>query len=363
MSVDAAPPAAAPTPKPGKNKPLRKGNRTMRDHVGSLGVGITLTIIGVVLATIALVSMPIDWNQLWVFLLSCAIIYVGVARIGKWIWGPKFDLLIWFCIAWLVIIVGSAILAPILPLQEYKDIAQTLDAPAMQRPDVLSPYLLGTNNFGLDLLARVIYGARASLVVALLAVAIGMVLGGAIGLLAGFFRKSVDTVVGIFTNSLLAIPPLILLIALATVLPANMRNLALALSLLALPSMIRMARANTLNYAQREFVLAARSMGATNMRLMVREILPNLILPLLSYAMVIISALIVAESSLSFLGLGIKPPEPSWGNMIAEGEGNTFRDHPHIVLVPGAALFLTVFSFNMLGERARSFFDSRQAKV
>lgn len=335
-------------------KPKRKGN---------LGLGIAAAIIGILIMLGALISMPIGWLQLLVVVIGFAVFYFGVDRALSWFFGPNFDLLTWACAAWIVVLVLAAILAPVLPLQEHQNLALSLSAPAMQRPDVLSPYLLGTNNFGLDLLARVIYGARASLVVALLAVLIGIVIGGVIGMLAGFFRKTTDTVVGIFTNALLAIPPLILLIALATVLNPNIRNLAFALSLLAIPSFIRMSRANTLTFAQREFVLAARSMGATNIRLMLREITPNVLLPLLSYSMVIISALIVAEASLSFLGLGIQPPQPSWGNMISEGEGTTFREHPHIVLVPGAVLFMTVFAFNMLGERARTKWDTRQAKL
>ncbi|MGJ3507655.1 ABC transporter permease [Enemella sp. A6] len=355
-TVDAA--AADPiTPPPGDVPKFKRK--------GSLWVGIAVAVIGLLIILGALISMPIGWLQLLVFVVGCAVMWWGVDRALKWVFGPSFDLLTWACVAWLGILILAAILAPVLPLQEHADLARALQdgTKPMRRPDVLSPNLLGTNNFGLDLLARVIYGARASLVVALLAVLIGIVFGGAIGMLAGFFRKATDTVVGILTNALLAIPPLILLIALATVLEPNMRNLSFALSLLALPSMVRMARANTLTFAQREFVLAARSMGATNGRLMFKEIMPNVLLPLLSYSMVVVSALIVAESSLSFLGLGIQPPQPSWGNMISEGEGTTFREHPHIVLVPGAVLFLTVFSFNMLGERARKLWDPRQAKL
>jgi peptide/nickel transport system permease protein len=213
-------------------------------------------------------------------------------------------------------------------------------------------------------MARVIYGARSSLVVSIGAVAIGMVAGGAIGILAGYFRRVADAVVGVATNSLLAVPPLILLIALGTVLEPNLRNIALALSLLALPGMIRMARAGTLTFAQREFVLAARALGTPRWRIMTRELLPNVALPLVSYGMVMVSVLIVAEASLSFLGLGVQAPAPSWGNMIAEGRQNdAFAEHPHIVLVPGLTLFITVYAFNLIGERARQRWDPRQAKL
>lgn len=303
------------------------------------------------------------WLHVAVALAGLVAVYIGTGKLLRRRFGPDFDLASWLCATWLVLLVLAAVCAPVLPLGEHMDIASTLDDPALERPNVFSAYPLGTNNFGLDLLARVLYGARASLVVAVAAVLIGMLVGGALGIAAGFFRKTADAVIGVFTNSLLAVPPLILLIALAAVLSSNLRNLSFALSLLALPAMIRMARASTLAFAQREFVLAARAMGASRFRLMTRELLPNVFLTLASYAMVVISALIVAEASLSFLGLGIEPPNPSWGNMIAEGEGNAFEEDPHVVLVPGVVLFLTVFSFNLLGEKARKRFDPRQAKL
>jgi peptide/nickel transport system permease protein len=331
----------------------------------SLWGAVALAVLGAVVFGLGVAALRgvNGWLQLAVVVAGLALAHVGAGRLLKHRFGPGFDLTSWLCAIWLVLLVLGAVFAPVLPLGEHEDIASTLDAPVFARPDLVSEYPLGTNNFGLDLLARVLYGARASLVVALGAVAIGLVVGAALGIVSGFFRKTTDAVIGIFTNSLLAVPPLILLIALATVLEPSLRNLAFALALLALPSIIRMARASTLTFVQREFVLAARAMGASRLRLMIRELLPNVMLPLLSYAMVMISVLIVAEASLSFLGLGIQPPDPSWGNMISEGEGNAFQQNPHIVLVPGVVLFLTVFSFNLLGEKARTRFDPRQAKL
>ncbi|TFV64282.1 ABC transporter permease [Geodermatophilus sp. DF01-2] len=326
---------------------------------------VALTLLGVVVSGVGVAALRDGngWLQLAVVVAGLVLAYVGGGQLLRRRFGAGFDLAAWLCTTWLVLLLFAALLAPVLPLGEHQDIAGSLDAPILAAPDLLSPYPLGTNNFGLDLLSRVIHGARASLVVSLGAVLIGTVVGAALGIVSGFFRKTTDVVIGIFTNSLLAVPPLVLLIALATVLEPSLGNIALALSLLALPSVIRMARASTLTFVQREFVLAARAMGASRMRLMVRELLPNVLLPLASYGMVMISVLIVAEASLSFLGLGIQPPNPSWGNMIAEGEGNTFEEHPHIVLVPGVVLFLTVFSLNLLGEKARKRFDPRQAKL
>jgi peptide/nickel transport system permease protein len=340
------------------------GPSRVRPRRRSSWIGLALLALGAVLFGIGVAGLRGDgWRQLAVVLAGLVLAYLGGGRLLRRRFGTSFDLTAWTCATWLVLLVLAALLAPVLPLEEHQDIANTLDAPVLARPDLLSAYPLGTTNFGLDLLARVLHGARASLVVSLGAVVIGTVVGGALGILSGFFRKTTDSVIGVLTNSLLAVPPLILLIALATVLEPNLRNIALALSLLAIPSVIRIARASTLSFAQREFVLAARAMGASRTRLMLRELLPNVALPLASYAMVMISVLIVAEASLSFLGLGITPPEPSWGNMIAEGQGDTFGRDPHIVLVPGTVLFLTVFSLNLLGEKARKRFDPRQAKL
>ncbi|MDF5752859.1 ABC transporter permease [Spongiactinospora sp. TRM90649] len=322
-----------------------------------------LSVAGLGAVLLSLGPMQGSPAQIPMLVVALVFTYLTLARLCARLWGPRFDLATTLCAAWVALIVGAAVLAPLLPLGEHENMADTLDAPTLAGPDVFSAHPLGTNNFGLDVLARIVYGARVSLVVSLAAVIIGMVVGGAIGILAGYLRGPVDTVVGVLTNSLLAMPPLILLIALATVLAPNLRNITIGLTLLALPSMIRMARANTLAFAQREFVLAARSMGADKLRIMVKELLPNVFLPLASYGMVIVSVLIVAEASLSFLGLGIKPPEPSWGNLIAEGEGGVFQEHPHIVLMPGLALFLTVFSLNLLGEKARNRWDSRKAKI
>lgn len=274
----------------------------------------------------------------------------------------KHDVVFWFAAAWLILIVGAALLAPLLPLGNAEDSVKALADPTYAPP--FSPgHLLGTNNYGLDLLARTVYGARTSLAIALVAVVVGTTVGGLIGLVAGFFRGAADSVIGILANALLAVPALVLLIALGSVLAPNIRNIGLALALLTIPSMVRLARATTITFVQRDFVVAARAMGATRARLMLRELLPNVLLPLLSLAVVMISMLIVAEASLSFLGLGIAPPHPTWGNMIAEGQDGVMEAHPFIVLVPGIALFLTVFAFNLLGERVQQRLNPKGAKL
>jgi peptide/nickel transport system permease protein len=312
--------------------------------------GLALAVPGLVVFALSVTVLAgSGWPQAAAVIAGLVASYLGLNLAGRAAFGASFDLMFWLCAIWLAGLVTAAVAAPLLPLAEHQDIVRTLDSPGMAVPDLSTGHPLGTNNFGLDLLGRVLYGARSSLVVSLGAVAIGMVAGGAIGITAGYLRRLTDATVGVLTNALLAVPPLILLIALGTVLE---------------PSMIRMARANTLAFTQREFVLAAQALGASRWRIMLRELAPNVALPLASYGMVMVSVLIVAEASLSFLGLGIQAPAPSWGNMIAEGQdNNAFSEHPHIVLVPGVTLFLTVFAFNLIGEKARKRWDPRQAKL
>lgn len=343
-------------------KPALAGTTLTRGRMA--GLGVALFVIGLVLTVFGWSSPALMlFAKALLFLLGLGLVTQGLSRLVWAVRGERPDILIWVCSTWLVLLVIVAALAPLLPLGEHVDVAAALDETSYQTPQLLSEHPLGTNNYALDMLARSIYGARTSLVISLIAVTIGSVVGGAIGIVAGYFRSGVDSVIGIFTNALLAVPPLILLIALGTVLDPNIRNISFALALLTIPSMIRLARANTIAFAQREFVLAARAMGETKLRVMTRELVPNVVLPVFTMVIVMISVLIVAEASLSFLGLGIQAPVPTWGNMIAEAEGGAMEDYPHIVLVPGAFLFFTVFSFNLLGEKAQKRWDPRSAKL
>lgn len=287
----------------------------------------------------------------------------GLGRFARGAAGRRVDVVFWLGMAWLTLVLGAALLAPWLPLGNHDDSVAGLSEPIFAPPALGSEHPLGTNNYGLDVLARAVYGARTSLVVALLAVLIGTVVGGLVGMVSGFVRGTTDRVVGVLSNALLAVPPLILLIALGAVLEPSVRSIAFALSLLTIPSMVRLARANTITVAEREFVLAARALGAGRFRLLRREVLPNVILPVLSLAVVMISVLVVAEASLSFLGIGIDQPTPTWGNMIAEGQQGVMEENPYIVIVPGVCLFLTVFAFNLLGEKAQKRWDPRSAKT
>lgn len=249
---------------------------------------------------------------------------------------------------WFVIIVAAAIFADLLPLPSPSEIGDSYSL----EPFRSAAHVLGTDELGRDQLSRVIYGARVSLAVAIGATLIALLAGTAIGIVAGYFRGALDTTFDIGTSTILAFPPLILLIALVAVMEPSATTLAVGLGIVGAPTFVRIARANTIAFANREFVTAAKSMGASNVRIILREILPNVLLPVISFATVVAAGLVVAEGSLSFLGLGIPPPAPSWGGMIAAGRESLY-EAPYLVLVPGMFFFLTVFSLNRVGDWAR----------
>ena len=302
-------------------------------------------------------------------LVGVAGLYLALDRAAKAVFHPTFDTGLWLCIIWLVTLIMATTFADVLPLGVSSNTDKTIGIPGNLRPNLFSAHPLGTNNFALALLSRSVYAARVSLLTATFAVAVSLIIGGTIGMLAGYYRGWLDRVIGVITDSFLAFPALILLIAIAAVfgiprsVPAAILKEGTALAVVGVPTMIRLARANTLVFAQREFVVASRAMGASDQRIIRRKILPNVILPLISFSFIVIAVLIVAEGSLAFLGLGLQQPIPTWGNMIAEGNLDVIRQYPHIPLVPGMFMFLTVFSFNRVGEHARSLWDPRKAKI
>lgn len=324
--------------------------------------GVAALLLGTILIVVALAALADTTAvpRLLLGIVGLVAWYVGVDQIGKAIFGPLFETDFWLACAWVAVVALAAVFADLLPLAEARDVSETLRTPSLLRPDLLSEHPLGTDRQGLDVLGGIIYGARVSLIVSVGAVLIGTVIGGTIGLAAGYYRGRTEAVVNLFTDSMLAFPPLILLLGMVAVLSPSVRNVTVALAILGVPTYIRLARANTLVFAQREFVVAARGIGEKNAAIMRRELLPNVILPVLSYGFIVVAVLIVAEASLSFLGLSVRPPTPTWGNMIAAGQEN-FERHPHVVFIPGTVLFLTVFAFNRIGDRARQLWNPQPA--
>lgn len=268
----------------------------------------------------------------------------------------------WLAVAWTAVIVLGALIVDFLPLSEARDPSLALAVPSMLPPDLASDFPLGTDSQGLDVLGGLLYGARVSLVVGIGGVLIGALIGGALGLVAGYRGGWTDRVVSIAIDTLLAFPSLILLIAIVTVLNPTLPNVTLALGIMVVPAFARLVRANAMTYSKRDFVTAARSLGAGEIRIMLREVAPNILPAIFSYSFMLVAVLIVAEASLSYLGLSIPRPEPTWGNMISAGQSD-FQRYPFLVGIPATVLFLTVLSFNQIGEAAGRKWSPGAAKI
>jgi peptide/nickel transport system permease protein len=265
--------------------------------------------------------------------------------------------LFWIAIGWIIFVFAVAILAPILPLPSPTDM-DMLD----RRAPVSAVHWLGTDGLGRDELARLIYGARISLVVGLCAPVIGLTVGAALGMLAGYFRGRFESLAVGSMDVLLAFPPLILALAVTAFLGQSVLNLTCILGVLSIPAFMRVARAATLTFARREFVIAAQALGATHARILLRELLPNVALPLLAFFLLGVAVIIVVEGALSFLGLGVPPPTSSWGSMIGEGR-ESLENAPWLAFTPAIAMFLTVLSFNLVGDTLRALTDPRQGAL
>ena len=216
----------------------------------------------------------------------------------------------------------------------------------------------GTDEIGRDVLARVIYGARASLLAGMVSVLIALSLGVPIGLLAGYAGKWVDAVISRIVDAMLACPFLILAIALAAFLGPSLTNAMIAIGVSATPIFVRLTRAQVLAVKVEDYVEAARALGNSHVRIALRHILPNVVPPLIVQATLALAAAVIAEASLSFLGLGQQPPAPSWGSMLNTAK-NYIDNSPWMAIWPGLSIFLLVLSFNLLGDGLRDALDPR----
>jgi peptide/nickel transport system permease protein len=219
-------------------------------------------------------------------------------------------------------------------------------------------FLFGTDELGRDVLSRVIWGARASLLAGLVSVAISMALGVPIGLAAGYIGGWTDSLISRLTDAMLAVPFLILAIALGAFLGPSLTNAMIAIGVSATPVFIRLTRAQVLVVKVEDFVEAARAVGNPQWRIALRHVLPNILPPLIVQSTLAIAAAVIAEASLSFLGLGQQPPAPSWGSMLNTAK-NYVDNAPWMAIWPGLSIFLLVFSFNLLGDGLRDALDPR----
>jgi ABC-type dipeptide/oligopeptide/nickel transport system permease subunit len=222
-----------------------------------------------------------------------------------------------------------------------------------------SEYLLGNDSIGRDVLSRLIYGTRVALTVGVCAMAIALTIGVTIGVSAGYFGGWVDQVLSRVVDTLMAFPTIALLVTLSALVGGSLLTVILVIGTTVWASYARVTRADTLSLREREYIQAARAIGVPSRRIILRHVLPNILGPIIVLASLDIGSIIILESALSFLGLGIKPPTASWGGMLSDGRAY-LRTYPHIAIVPGIAISLTVLAFNLVGDGLRDALDPRQ---
>ncbi|HXN05139.1 MAG TPA: ABC transporter permease [Candidatus Acidoferrum sp.] len=223
-------------------------------------------------------------------------------------------------------------------------------------------FLFGADDLGRDLMVRVAYGARISLIAGVVASGLAVIVGGVIGLFAGYFGTVIDTALSRFMDVILSFPLLLFAIALVSIIGPSLGVTIAVIAFFSWASVGRIVRGQTLSLKEKEFVEAARSLGASDMRIMFVDILPNLVAPLIVYATLLIPAAIVFEATLSFLGLGVTPPTPTWGNMLSDAE-TYYKVAWWFIIFPGGALLLTTLAFNLLGDGVRDALDPRYSRL
>ena len=260
-------------------------------------------------------------------------------------------------------VVGAVLLAAIVVCAMFAPVIAPANPAVIDLSHRLAPpsatHWLGADELGRDILSRILYGARLSLVVAVSVVSCSLFLGILLGGIAGYYGGVLDTMLNIFVmNAFLALPGILLAIAFVAFLGPGLINLILALSVGGWVGYARLVRGQVLAVKEKEFVEAARALGASDLRIFVRHILPNIIQPLIVQSAIGMAGAVLAEATLSFLGLGVPPPAASWGSMLDGGRSHLF-DAPHLVIFPALAVMLCVLSFNFLGDALRDYLDPR----
>lgn len=263
----------------------------------------------------------------------------------------------WLSAGWLALVTLVALLAPVVHLADpnLQDLANRGGGPG-------PGHVLGTDSLGRDMLARLAWGARISLTVGYASTVLGMVAGTVLGMAAGYLRGRLEAVIVAAMDALLAFPALVLILAITTFAGHDIRIIVGVIGFLGIPAFARVARANTLALAQREFVLAARAMGAGELRILALEILPNIVAPVLTFGLLVVAVAMIAEGTLAFLGLSVPLPAASWGAMVAEGRAD-LDTWPQVSLIPAAVFFLTIFALNLAADRLRRAAELRESRI
>lgn len=277
----------------------------------------------------------------------------SVARGRAWYRGLGWGF--WVAVAVVVLWILAAIFAGLLPLQNPDQIQFTCalnSAPS-------SAHLLGCDTAGRDILSRLIYASRVSLVVGFASIALSLVVGGIMGILAGYFRGWIDEVFGVISNVFLSFPSLVLGLVIVTYLGRTELDIVLIIAIVAWPLLYRVVRAATIEYSQREYVLAAQALGSKRSRILLTIIIPDVLPSAITYGLVGIALAIVGEGALSFLGQSVSAPIPTWGNMIALGS-DQMPNYLSLLLSPAIAMFSFILAINFIGDRLRSILDVRE---
>jgi len=264
----------------------------------------------------------------------------------------------WLPMGWIILIVGVALLAPVLPLKDPTDY--------FIRPGERPPYppsadhWFGTDQDARDMFSRIVSGARVSLAVGFMSVTMSFIVGGALGMIAGLVRGWFDRLASFLFLVLLSFPGLVLAILFIALIDRSILTISVVLAVAGIAPVGRLARAATLSFAEREFVIAARTLGARNSRILFRELLPNVVIPMAALALLGVAAAILAEGGLAFLGLSIEKGE-TWGKLIRNGTGSrVLRGSPWVAFGPITVMFLTLASINYIGDYLRGFFNVRE---
>ena len=252
-----------------------------------------------------------------------------------------------------LLLIVLAIFAPVVaPYSPTEKVGRRATPPSTE-------FWLGLDEIGRDVLSRLIYGTRVALIVGIGAMAIALVIGVTVGAVAGYFGGKVDLALSRVVDALMAFPLLALLITLAALFEPHLRNVVIVIGVTVWASYARVVRADVLSLREREYIIAARAIGARSPRIIARHMLPNVLGPVIVLASLDVGSIIILESALSFLGLGVQPPTPSWGGMLSAGR-SLMRNAPHIAIAPGIAITVTVLAFNLLGDGLRDALDPRQ---
>jgi peptide/nickel transport system permease protein len=265
--------------------------------------------------------------------------------------------LFWVFMCWIGIVILAAIFAAFLGLDDPNNgnFAVINVGPSWSHP-------FGTDDLGRDILSRVVYGARVSLIVGFGAMVIGMGIGGTLGMIAAYRRGAVDTLVSAFSYIMLAFPALVAVIAIVAFWGHEIWKITIVVGIASIPLVYRVVRAATLSYATREFVTAAKAQGATDTRILTRELLPNVLPTIISYFLIGVATVIILEGALAFLGLSVAAPTASWGNMINESR-TYLSENPWLALFPSLAMFLFLIALNLVGDTMRQALDVQESKL